>query len=77
MKATIQSTSAVVDLDGSGKLKARVWEGITETGVKFTAYIPVVQVHKDADNSQFEAELREHKQPEPFTNRAIDMRMIL
>ena len=77
MKATITSTTAIVSLDGAGKVKARVWEGITEAGVPFTAYIVTCQVHKDADNSEFERELHEHKEPEPATSRAIDARMIL
>jgi hypothetical protein len=58
-----------------GMTKARVWEGVTEGGVRFTAYIPIVQVHKGDDNSQFERELSEHKPPEDWTKRAIDARM--
>ena len=77
MKATIESTSEVVTIDKAGNVKARVWEGVTEGGVKFTAYIPIVQVRSDDDNSQFEAELKEHKRPEDFTRKAIDMRMIM
>jgi hypothetical protein len=80
MKATITSTSAIVEIEAigfPGRTQARVWEGISENGVPFTAYIPVVQVHKDADNSQFERELQEHKQPSPETRRAIDARFVL
>lgn len=80
MKATITSTDRIVDINAighPGKTKARVWEGLTEGGVQFTAYIPIVQVHKSDDNSQFERELSEHKPPEDWTRRAIDMRMII
>lgn len=80
MKAQITSTDQIVDVAAigfPGKTKARVWEGVTEGGVRFTAYIPIVQVHKSDDNSVFERELSEHKPPEPWTQRAIDMRMIL
>lgn len=81
MKATITSTDQVVEIDCIGdwprRTQARVWEGVTEAGVPFTAYIPLVQVHKDADNSVFDRELREHKRPEPATQRAIDARFIL
>lgn len=76
MKATITSTSTIVDLDKAGTIKARVWEGVTENGIAFTAYIPYVQVRGSADNAEFERDL-EHKPPEPSTQRAIDMRMIL
>lgn len=81
MKARIESTDQIVTIAAVGfdgdQTKARVWEGITEAGVRFTAYIPVVQVHKGDDNSQFERELSEHKPPEDWTRRAIDARMIL
>lgn len=79
MKATIVSTDRIVDIDAighPGKTKARVWEGQTAGGVPFVAYIPLVQVRSDADNSQFETELSEHKPPEPATMRAIDARFI-
>lgn len=80
MKATIVSTDRIVDIDAvghPGRTEARVWEGITEAGVFFTAYIPTVQVDRKADNSVFEKELREHKQPSDETRRAIDLRFIL
>lgn len=77
MKATMTSTNAVVSIDQEGKIKARVWEGVTEAGVPFTAYIALCQVHKGADNTQFERELSEHKPPERATQRAIDARFII
>lgn len=76
MKATITSTDAIVHFKTDGNL-CRVWEGVTEAGVPFTAYIATLQVHKGADNSQFERELMEHKAPDPATVRAIDARMII
>lgn len=80
MKAHIESTDRIVPVKAVGfesQTMARVWEGTTEAGVRFTAYIPIVQVRKDDDNSQFERELSEHKPPEDWTRRAIDARMIL
>lgn len=89
MKATITSTDRIVEIPavgvscssdyGSGgqcATQARVWEGVTESGVRFVAYIPIIQVHRDADNSQFERELIEHKTPDPSTLRAIAQRML-
>lgn len=78
MKATVTSTDQIVDVSAighPGKTKARVWEGVTTGGIRFTAYIPIVQVHKSDDSSQFERELSEHKPPEGWTKRAIDARM--
>ena len=80
MKARIESTDQIVTVKAvgfDGQTKARVWEGVTDAGVRFTAYIPIVQVHKGDDNSQFERELSEHKPPEKWTRHAIDARMIL
>lgn len=80
MKAQITSTDRIVTVKAigfEGQTKARVWEGVTEAGVAFTAYIPIVQVARQADNSVFERELSEHVQPSPETMRAIDARFIL
>lgn len=77
MKAKIESTKVLVFLDKAMTVQARVWEGVSESGVPFTAYIAEVQVHRDADNSEFEAELNEHKFPDADTCRAVDARMIL
>lgn len=79
MKASIESTTEVVtitDIKGNRCL-ARVWEGKTEAGVPFVAYITTVQVHKSHDGSQFARELQEHKQPNADTRRAIDLRFII
>ena len=74
-----ESTTEVVEIrDITGRLcKARVWAGLTETGVRFTAYIPVVQVARQEDNSQFERELQQHSPPDAETRRAIDLRFII
>lgn len=79
MKATIQSTERVVkmaDVEGNQAF-TRVFEGITERGVPFVAYVMVVQVKRDADNTEFQRDLSEHKQASPETVRAIDARFIL
>lgn len=79
MKATIESTSEITEIDAvghPGKTKVRVWEGVSENGVNFVAYIPLVQVKADEDNSQFETELSEHAQPSEETMRAITMRLL-
>lgn len=91
MRASITSTDQIVGIEAveefpaetgrspppTCRVMARVWEGVTESGVRFTAYIPLVQVRTNDDNSQFERELSEHKRPDPDTQRAIDMRFII
>ena len=79
MKAEITSTERLVEMkDGDGRrATTRVWEGISENGVKFTAYVMMVQVATDADNTIFERELRQHVEPRADIKRAIDMRFVL
>lgn len=55
MRATIVSTERFAKLDG---LQCRVWEGTTERGVPFLAYVAGVAVREDQDGAQFEEELR-------------------
>jgi len=58
------------------KQVARVWEGVTEKGVPFVAYITMVQVRASEDLKQFERELV-HKQADRWTLQAIDLRLII
>ncbi len=62
VRATLESTSKVVLVDG---VPARIWEGRTESGISFHAFVTRVAVARDADNSLFEAELRETRAPSP------------
>ena len=60
MKMTIESTTRVVKANG---VDCRVWEGVTERGIKVQALIPRVAAMADQDLSQFEAELSETRPP--------------
>lgn len=79
MKATIQSTTSTVELlDCEGRpFMSRVWEGVTEAGIPFTAYIAIVQVRRDVDNTAFARELQENKSPSEETRRAISLRFVI
>ncbi len=79
MRITIESTSEVTilardDLDRG--VPARVWQGVTESGIRVQCLIARIAVHKDDDPSQFEAELIEQRPPVDGT-RAFPLRMIL
>jgi hypothetical protein len=78
MKATLESTSKVVTLVEPDRLhlQARIWEGCTEKGVRFHAYIVRVAVANDLDQTQFAAELQETRTPSADVA-AIPMRLIL
>ena len=74
MKITMESTSQIVNASG---LDCRVWEGVTERGVKVHVLVTRVAVHKDQDCSQFEPELKEQRAPTVEAQQAFPARMIL
>lgn len=53
MRATLESTSKVVTVDG---VPARVWEGTTERGVTIVAFVTRV-TPLDGDPTEFEEDL--------------------
>jgi hypothetical protein len=73
MKITIESTSKIVQLND---VKARVWEGETESGIKVHAFITRIACDKKADSVQFEKELLEQKAPSADIE-AYPLKMIL
>lgn len=72
MKITLESSATVERVQG---VPARVWRGTTESGIEVTCWIPIIQVRKDADCSQFERELREIEVRRELVS--FDMRMVL
>jgi hypothetical protein len=79
MKITIENTSEVITLATEGKsrgIPARVWQGVTESGIKVQCLITRIAVPIGEDQSQFEAELAEKPVPREG-ERAFPMRMIL
>lgn len=77
MKATLESTEKIVQFNG---VPCRIWEGHTEGGVPFHAYIVRVAVadklRSAGDHAVFERELQEMRKPSADVE-AIPMRMIL
>lgn len=73
MKLTIESTTKVVEVNG---VPARIWEGHTESGIAVHCYVTRVAVHESLDQAQFQAELREHRNPSADVQ-AIPMRLLL
>jgi hypothetical protein len=77
MKATIESTTKVITLVAGAKgIQARIWEGVTESGIPFQLYVTRVAVDPRADNTQFERELQECRAPSAAV-RAIPDRLVL
>jgi hypothetical protein len=74
MKITIEPTDKIVTLPPN-MTEARVWEGVSEAGVKCYLVIPRVAVKSSEDNSEFEKELR--KTPQKPWDKSIDIRLII
>ena len=74
MRATIESTDQIAIMGKAGR--TRVWEGVTENGVKFVAYVSMVQVADVEDQAEFERDLTENKPASAETMKAIDARML-
>lgn len=73
MKIQMHSTEKIVEVSG---VPARVWEGVTESGITCHCFVTRVAVGKDQDTSQFERELQEHRAPSPEIA-AYPLRLIL
>ena len=79
MKITLESTSKVVLLNYVGRegVPARIWEGVTDKGVKCHAFITRIAVHVDDDAAEFERDLAEQRKPISADIEAYPLRMIL
>jgi hypothetical protein len=80
MKATITSTDRIVEIsDPQGRrAAARVWEGVTEGGVAFTAYITQTQVLAgQGREAEFNRDLIRSGPPTAETVKAIDLRYVI
>jgi len=73
MKIEIESTTKIVHLNG---VPARIWEGKTASGIPVHCFITRIAIGKDAETSEFERELQEHRPPTAEIE-AIPLRMIL
>ena len=74
MKITIHSTSKVITLNG---LPARIWEGMTDKGIKIHCYVAMVGIDKDEDRvEEFKRDLLEQEAPSAAVE-VIPLRVIL
>lgn len=83
MKITIESTTKIVevanDSPGTGKLafiQCRVWEGVTESGIRVQCLIPRIAAEEGQDLSKFEQELKQCRTPSVDVQ-MFPLRMIL
>jgi hypothetical protein len=74
MKLEIESTAQIVILDGG--IEARIWQGVTKSGIPVTLLVPRIAVAKGEPSEEFERELEEHAAPRPEIQ-AWPLRMLL
>lgn len=60
MKLTMEATEKITNLEG---VQVRLWEGVTDQGIKCKVFVHRICVHEDEDPSQFERELEERMPP--------------
>lgn len=79
MKVTLESTDTIVELKtpNGGIMSARLWEGLTASGIPCHAFITRIAVHKDLDASQFERELQETRPVSKELTGVYDTRLVL
>jgi hypothetical protein len=70
MQITIESTGLTTHIEG---VPVRLWEGVTEAGVRCKVFVHRVAVHNDEDSAQFERELDEKLPP----GVVVDLRSVL
>jgi hypothetical protein len=78
MKILIESTSKLVTLTTpDGSVPARIWEGMTDTGIAVHAFVTRIAVNRTDDASQFEAELLETRSPSPLVDESYPSSLVL
>lgn len=73
MEIKLRNTTKIVFLNG---VPARVWEGITASGIPVFAFITRIGVDKKEDLSEFESELSEESPPSAELQ-AFPLRMLI
>lgn len=78
MTIHIESTTKIVYLQipGATAVPARVWEGVTHSGIPVHVFITRIGVKDSEDTSQFERELIECRPPSREVE-SIPLRLIL
>lgn len=75
----IESTDKIVELKNNAQdpgVPARLWEGVTDSGIPVHVFITRIGVRNGEDHSQFERELQECRTPSADVQ-VIPLRLIL
>jgi hypothetical protein len=60
MKIVIESTNQIVHIDG---VRARIWNGRTESGVAVFLFVTAVAVHNGDNDCELERDLEDRETP--------------
>jgi hypothetical protein len=64
MIITIESTDQITTVvTNTGEVQARLWEGMTDSGIAVVAFITRIAVREQENQVEFEAELRDCPPP--------------
>jgi hypothetical protein len=74
VKLTIEHTDRIVDVNG---VPARVWEGVSDTGIPCVVLVTRIAVALGHDQTAFEQDLQEQRPPSPVAERVFDLRSVL
>ncbi|MCU6767357.1 hypothetical protein OCV73_00070 [Barnesiella propionica] len=75
MKIIIENTNKIVELNG---VPARIWEGLTDSGIKVHCFITRIAVDKNELRiSEFEKELQETRNLSPELEKYYPSKLIL
>ena len=82
MEIMLKSTNRIVELAskdaGAGKpIKARIWEGETDSGIPVICVVASIAAPEGQDQTQFRAELEENAAPTDLAIKAFPLRMLV
>ncbi len=74
MRVSLESTTKIVTING---VEARIWEGITDSGIPVHAFISRIATRASYDQTKFKAELDECREPYDQAIKAYPARLVL
>ncbi len=74
MKATVESTKRIVEVNGH---PARIWQGKSENGADVIMVVCQVASPSGQPQEEFEADLNAHSDPSEHATNAIPLRLVL
>lgn len=82
MEIMLKSTNRIVEIEpqsaaNARPIKARIWEGETDSGIPVICVITRIAVPEGHDQTQFRADLEENEPPTAAAVKAFPLRMLV